>query len=406
MYKIFNWLFELIIFSNCILRVFPKFTYFDEVLFLTFCLLCMLKLMKFNTGKFKINKRKIIIFISSGILFLGGIILALKSGIQPNKIAILKVGFNYIKIFLVFLVVDYISENINKDNLLNKVAKRASVYIKVMFIFMIFNIFINNTLFNLGEYRYGIREYKFLFSHPTYMVASLCMILSIIRASNLKRKKSLIYMTLILILSSLKSKAFLFVIFYILIELFLQYRNRIKLWHIIISLNIVSFAIYDKAIYYLRYGYTAARSALILIGFDLAIKYFPFGIGFGAFSGKYYTSLYSLYNVNNILGLSRENYSYAGDMFWPVLLGEVGVLGLILYIISLSLIFLIIISRYSISKDKYLAAIFLIGYLMIASFVESILGDAPGMMSFIVLTVYLGNSKILTLDKLQYQVQH
>lgn len=390
MYKIFNWLFELIIFSNCILSIFPQFTYFDEVLFFIFCLFVLGKLIKKKNRVFIINKRKIIIFLLSIILFVLGIILALNSDIQPNKVAIIKVGFNYIKIFLVFLIVDYISKGINKDLLFQRISNRATIYIKIMFVFMIFNLLINNRIFTLGEYRYGIREYKFLFSHPTYMVASLCILLSIIKASKIKNKKIVIAMDLLLILSSLKSKAFLFVIFYMLIEFLLKYENKIKLWHIILSITIISITIYDKAIYYIRYGYTAARSALILIGFDLADKYFPFGIGFGAFSGKYYTSLYSMYNVQNILGLSIDNPSYTGDMFWPILLGEVGYLGLVMYITALFLTFTIIINRYFNNRNKYLASIFLIGYLLIASFVESILGDVPSMMFIITLIAYLG----------------
>ena len=397
MYNLFNLIFEFVIFSNCILNIWPIFNYFDELLFLLFFLLFILKFFSANNGLLKINRKKILIFLTSSMLFFLGTFLSLKTGIQPNKIAIIKVGFNYIKIFLVFLIVDYISENINKEHLLENVAKRSCIYIKIMFIFMIFNFFINNSFLNLGEYRYGIKEYKFLFSHPTYMVASLCMMLAVIKASNIKNKKIHIYMTLILILSSLKSKAILFVIFYVLISIFLKYKQKIRLWHIVIVIIAVSAAIYDKARFYFNYGYTAARSALILIGFDLSKKYFPFGIGFGAFSGKYYTSLYSMYNVQNLLGLSRNNYNYAGDMFWPVLLGEVGYIGLILYITSLILMFKIIISRYYKNKQKYLSAIYLIGYLLIASFVESILGDVPGMMSIIILTVYLGNTKTYTI---------
>jgi hypothetical protein len=355
--------------------------------------------MKNLNRELKIRIKELVIILSTFFLVTIGIVFALKSKIQMNKFAIFTNGFNYIKILVCFLLIIRATKDINKANLIKKVSKRAAIYLNIIFIFMWVNIFCQNSIFTTGEYRYGIRDYKFLFTHPTYMVASICILLAVIQASNLKKKPLLIGESLCIIAASLRSKAFLFIVFFLLINLLLKYKNKIRVWHAIVILTILIIAIYKKANFYIQYGYLAARSALILMGIDLANNYFPFGIGFGAFSGKYYTSIYSFYNVDHIQGLSVDQYNYSGDMFWPVLLGEVGYIGLAFYLVAFITILMMTLKQYKYNKNSYRACIYLIGYLLIASAAESILGDVPGMMYIITMNLYLGQASNLFIKK-------
>jgi hypothetical protein len=78
-----------------------------------------------------------------------------------------------------------------------------------------------------------------------------------------------------------------------------------------------------------------ARFALYRGSFQIAADEFPLGGGLGRFgswmSREHYSPLYEQYNLDHINGLTPENPTAATDTFWPQILGELGVIGLIGY---------------------------------------------------------------------------
>ena len=64
--------------------------------------------------------------------------------------------------------------------------------------------------------------------------------------------------------------------------------------------------------------------------------YFPFGVGFGYYgswySQKYYSVYYKKYNMDNVWGLSEDFPSYISDTYWPSILGETGIIGVLILI--------------------------------------------------------------------------
>ncbi|WP_300914921.1 hypothetical protein [Bacteroides acidifaciens] len=71
------------------------------------------------------------------------------------------------------------------------------------------------------------------------------------------------------------------------------------------------------------------------------MDYFPCGSGLGTFatdaSGKYYSPLYYIYDLDKVYGLSPDNYGtdddFFSDTFYPVLIAEFGLLGIISFIL-------------------------------------------------------------------------
>jgi len=120
-----------------------------------------------------------------------------------------------------------------------------------------------------------------------------------------------------------------------------------------------------------------ARNALYVKSVDVALDYFPFGAGmgrYGSFLSKlYYSPVYEYYALSRIWGMSKENPLFITDTFWPMILGETGLLGLLLY-----LLILLTFIRTQISRIKTAAApevkAFHLGTLMIiiSGMVESI----------------------------------
>jgi hypothetical protein len=81
---------------------------------------------------------------------------------------------------------------------------------------------------------------------------------------------------------------------------------------------------------------TQARTALYVGSLDVARDYFPVGAGLGRYaswmSRVNYSPLYEQYGLSDIHGLRPTNPAYVTDTFWPQILGELGVLGLVAYL--------------------------------------------------------------------------
>jgi hypothetical protein len=79
-----------------------------------------------------------------------------------------------------------------------------------------------------------------------------------------------------------------------------------------------------------------ARIALYGGSLQVARDYFPLGAGLGRYgswmSRVDFSPLYSKYHLTRIRGLRPSNSQYVTDTFWPQILGELGVFGLLLYI--------------------------------------------------------------------------
>ena len=77
-----------------------------------------------------------------------------------------------------------------------------------------------------------------------------------------------------------------------------------------------------------------ARSMLYLTSLDVFVDYFPLGSGFASFasysSGVYYSPIYEKYGIETITGISKRNYSYIADTYYPCL-AQFGVVGVVLY---------------------------------------------------------------------------
>ena len=77
------------------------------------------------------------------------------------------------------------------------------------------------------------------------------------------------------------------------------------------------------------------RNVLYITSVKVAKEYFPLGAGLGRYGGaiaaRYYSPIYVKYGFARVHGLWPEG-AFLCDTFWPMILGELGVVGLIFYI--------------------------------------------------------------------------
>ncbi len=89
-------------------------------------------------------------------------------------------------------------------------------------------------------------------------------------------------------------------------------------------------------------GELPARFALFAGAIEIAQDYAPLGAGFGRYGGwisrQNYSPLYEEYGLDEVYGLSRENPQFITDTFWPQVLGEVGIGGVIAYVVFLAFV--------------------------------------------------------------------
>ncbi len=196
------------------------------------------------------------------------------------------------------------------------------------------------------EYRFGVSNLNSIFIHPStlaFFSFSLAFFLLVFT----KKKKFFLSLVTIIGIYSFRIKE----IFGFFISVFLR-KQYLSIKYIIgvLVLGLISFIIYKNIIpwHYNQYFSassidTVARLALYFTSVKIGVNEFPFGEGFGRFGGeisaRYYSPVFKKYNIDKVFGLSIEDPKFVKDTFWPMVLGETGFIGLILYILLLASIF-------------------------------------------------------------------
>ena len=119
----------------------------------------------------------------------------------------------------------------------------------------------------------------------------------------------------------------------------------------------------------------SARSRLLQTSFLIANDHFPLGSGFATFGSQYsgieYSPIYKIYDIEDTYGLVEGDTQFVSDSFWPMILGQFGYSGLIIYIIILMLLIAEMVKRCS-ENDKVQVVMYCsIVYLLISSTSES-----------------------------------
>ena len=397
MFLFFYFIFDFIVFQNLLGRFQSYWSYLDEFITIFIVIFSGIALLnkKRRPSLFNIEKLIIIMYFC----FIGiGLISTKINEIQPVAIARYKDILAISKFVVMYIGGLILSNDINKELLLSKLAKKSRIYITIIFICGILEELVGIGM--SGEIRYGIKCYKFMFSHPTYLVSAMGMLFSVILANKDKKKydKFIIFEALFVILITVRNKGFTLILAYIIIGLILKYKESIKISHLLLIL-IVGFIMSSekiKEVFY--YGLTAARPALYIVGLKIARDYFPLGSGFGSFSssisGEYYSPIYSQYGINNVMGLMENSYGYIGDTFWPYIYGQFGIIGFMFFVVILVCIYISIKQRYFYSYDKKVAAFTIFAYIIIASGAESIFTDSIVTYMFLIMSVYLGKNLV------------
>lgn len=206
------------------------------------------------------------------------------------------------------------------------------------------------------------------------MVATVIVLLSMCEIYVKKNKLFYILLCILFIAFSFKAKAYLFIAVYGYLKFFYNKRLSLKVLGLVICIAIAFVLVNDKFIFYWSgSGTYTARRAMFECGFIVANDHFPFGVGYGNFgsyvSADYYPQYYYIYGLSNVWGLTPDRVDFTSDHFWPIIIGESGYLGLILYSLMLYFMFKTI-KKYS-NRKTFIGCIIPFVYLFAASTAES-----------------------------------
>lgn len=232
-----------------------------------------------------------------------------------------------------------------------------------------------------------------------------------------KMDKIVFILILAIGLFSARSKFYGFFIISVVTVLFFRHISHLRLNFktliiAVLSLSAMLFASRQKLVLYFGVGKSIdsvpeaymARAMLYANSLEVFKDYFPFGSGFASFasqsSGVYYSPLYAKYGIENVKGISKNNYSYIADAYYPCL-AQFGVIGVLLYI----LFFIYIIRKayqlfLSTQKEKYFVIPFLIiGYLLIENIADATFTGHRGFFIMMLLGLVISEQKHQLLAK-------
>ena len=295
------------------------------------------------------------------------------------------------------IVFVYISSMVTgriKKKINNKLYIMALFFIPIAFTLGVVNLFVNIGM--TYDFRFGIRSYEFIYRNPAALSEVIFCLLATIYKRNNKYWPLYSFLAMFTVLFTLRGASFglLAIFLYLSIILKNKTKMRIKISHILFII-ILAFVVGKNQINHYFFN-ESPRSILLNKSFVVANRYFPLGAGFASYGSdqayKNYSTLYKEFGFNNIYWLSEEAGYAANDNFWPMIIGQLGYIGVILYIILLIMQFKYIFQN-DVNKEEKLIQLVLFMLLLISSLGNAIFTSASGMMVFTFIGLLMVNKE-------------
>ena len=386
-------LFYFMIFQNVLENYFNIFGILDEAMSAAIVIIAIINILS-SRRKYVICKNNKKILVSVLALIIIGIIGNLKTDYQ-TMIPALKDAVCVLKGIITYVFIPLCLSNLNLDEYLTTMNNHLKFITGLVFLTVIANLLFD--IFPYYEIRFGIKSQQIFFTHPTYL-ASFSVIIIILLSVNLREheeNKKYIILMLLVLASTLRFKSIAFIPIYMYLY-YIVFKKQRKLQLLDVGILCVLggvFAISQVMEYFNNPDW--ARNVLTMNSLNIAKDNFPIGTGFGTYaswaSGESYSNIYYDYNISTTWGISPDFYEFIADTFWPMIIGQFGVLGLGIYIYILLRIYKNIINNDNL--DYYFGQILALLYIIILSIAEASF-SGPIVVVYMALIAVLGNKKI------------
>lgn len=400
--NVYNWtlaaLILLLTFQNALELVWDPFSYIDEFIALIGAVWGMYEIV--IVQRCRPTKEQLWVGIPLLVFALVGLTGNLLYRYQPLKSVIVDLYTN-LKFFFAIGTGYFLFRRADWQDL-----KRAGGFCARCIILALFAVFVVDRFFCIwpGEIRYGISSAVLFFYHPTYFAGAVALLLTLLTVFYEKKSLPYIAMALVMITFTMRGKAFGSVVAYVgLFVFFAIFKRKLK-WQYVVVGGIACIAVAWPQIrfYFVDLAGASARSVMLLTSLLIMKDYFPIGTGFGTYASaeaaKNYSPVYFKYGFNNHWELRDvwdvENSislietsewltveyqkdpefvyfpSYLMDAFWPIIFGQTGFLGTVLYVFTLGVVAKRCLAVEKFDRYAYVGLLFIIAYLLISSAAE------------------------------------
>lgn len=341
---------------------------------------------------------------------------------QPLKCVIIDLYTN-LKFFFAIGTGYYLFNALNWEEM-----KKTAGWNARMIALLLFILFLADRILHLwpAEVRYGIPSAVLFYDHPTYLAGIMAFLLVLLTVFYERKNRPYIAIALIIMAFTLRAKSLASAAAYILMYVFfLLFKWRLRIWHVIVAgVGSVAIAWNKIRFYFIDLGGHSARSVILQKSFEVMKDHFPIGTGFGTFgsaeAGKHYSPVYLKYsfndywelrdvnNVENSLRLIHENEWYLAqyqknpdfinnppfmsDHFWPIIFGQAGVLGTIIFLVILGLLMKRCMDVRKHDLHGFVGVLYVMAYLMISSVAEPAFHNAVAIPLALVLGMVFSNA--------------
>lgn len=361
------------------------FSYIEDITMIALILIFIIQFIR-KRGKICLEKHEKIILISYVLIYILGALGNIVSEFQSSNFAILVDILSWTKFFIAYIGLVNIMKKDTADKYYTYLVKFAKFIIVIGLVLEILNLTTNIELADKSYAKFGIKAFS-LFGHPAFASSIFAGLTSILLVEP-KKNRLWIFLGLILVGATLRSKSFAFICLVIYSLIFL--RKNINLLKVLI-LGILVVIVGWSQIQYYFLNPNASRARVLNTSIEIANDYFPTGSGFATFgtmvSGQYYSDAYDEYGLNDRWGFREDAYSFVADGGWATIIGEFGYIGTILFIVMLICLILSIKERVYEKNVQILPYITLIGYLLISSTNEAAFNSNYAVLYAIILAV-------------------
>ena len=350
--------------------------YLDELIFVV-SVVSAIVLAKGRRIDFSSSLSKIAII--AVVMLLIGLIGNVVNSFQHSVVAIISELVAFLKAPLTMVALLAVMKGRQTDELLSCCGAIAKAFVLVCFLFCCLNLIAPSAAFG-HDVRNGITSFKFVYSHPTFLVLALVMCFVVLEANN-KRIDVFKIMCLFVLAMTMRDKAIGFIAFVLASWILGISKKKSVLVYAIGISAIVIYAVWPKIALYMSYS-SSPREALYTAAFQMAMDCFPFGGGLASIasslSGEYYSGAYVAYGLNGMVGLNPYDYIDMGDAGFSYYLGQFGFVGFALFVVILALMYKTVVKALPIGSARRSATLALLAYVMIALTVENVLTNASG----------------------------
>lgn len=384
-------LFAFMLFENPLESTFPFLCYFDEAL----CF-AALGVLLFGARKVRavLGKNYSVVACLAVSVVLIGLFGNVISGYQTNGVAIAKEALAYLKFPVVAVASLYVMRVVPVDDAFKNCVLVSKVFVVTCAIFAIVNLLMPSAGFG-HDVRSGLLSFKFIFSHPTFLVFSLVMALVVLEGEK-SGGTPIKILCLVLLVLTMRDKAFGFVGL-CLVSWALKIENKKQIAPYVLLVGaVVALVGWPKIAEYLSFS-NSPRQALYSTALAISVSFFPLGGGLASIasslSGEYYSNAYYQYGLDSMLGLSPSAFYDLGDAGFACYLGQLGFVGFFFIVLLLVKLYSLFTEGLLIGDSRRSALFILFGYILIALSVETVLTNSTGAMAaFLLALVRVGSS--------------